>query len=586
MLEVIPSTVCASLSVLSSQSSISLVTAGIPFYFDLQLKDSWGNSGRLHAISNFAIMLSGTSFSQTIAGMSHETDSILPSSLSPSISYASDSDAPGGLTATYYSDFESRAPVAVSCQADKSWRNPLNCGSVDVSAFFVVKSSKIYTRSTPQVEIGSATSWSVRYKGSLRTTQSGNYTFFFHKNCEQCAVAFAVNGTFAALNSLQTQVSVTVPMNAGAMHSLNIGYQQQHNSESIDFRMTYAYNSETAQELPTGNLFPLSGRFVVKAVPQLALELRAEAFLISSFPALTATFYSEMDLLRPFRVQEYSSSFLECGANCMPLDPVLIRWTGFYKESAFATVSVFFGSSFCQASLKLWLDGILYADLNQPASGEDASRFINFRTQDPSSAHDLRIEYTKNTGNAAFSLTFTKNEYSESVGLFYSRSMISSITGTFQVMSSVACASRSTLNVQTGVATAGYPFYAIVSLSDSFGNSLSNGVVPSSGIFNGPCNNFTSTTQASTGDSYIRYLGMNLYNVTAQVSKLNVEHSMGSQVCLRVCLKPSDSSCLNYTMRVLPDQACATTSSASGTCLSLGALDPPIVSLSSNRVSF
>ncbi len=574
-LEVIPAAICASLSVLSSQSSVSLATAGVPLYFDLQLKDSWGNPGRLHPSSNFAIVLAGTSFSQTITGMALETDDSLSLSLSPSISSTSDLNMPGGLTATYYSDSELQVPAIVTCHAGASWRNPQHCGSVDVSAFVVVKSGKIYTKSN-QLEIGSAQSWSVRYKGTLRTTQSGNYTFIFHKAlCEKCSAVFVLNDTSTIFNKYQSPVSLTVRMDAGALHSVIVRYQFQHSSESIDFRMTYSYNSEEAREMPTINLFPLAGRFVVKASPQIALEIRAEAFLISNFPALTATFYSDMDFQEPFRVQEYSSPVLECGDNCMPLEPVHIRWTGFYKESAFSTVSVLFGGSFCHAFLKLWLDGILYADLSQPMSGGDVSRYINFRTQEPSSIHDLRIEYSKLGGNALFSLKFTKNEYSNSLGFLYSRSMISSIAGTIQVMSAAACASRSTLTVETGVATAGHTFSAIISVSDSFGNAVNDFVAPSSGISNGPCSNFTSMSQPSTGNTTIIYIGMNLYNVTAQVFKLPDERVLGSQVCLRVCLTPSDFLCLNYTMRVFPDQACASMSSVSGSCLTLGAAYPP-----------
>ena len=86
----------------------------------------------------------------------------------------------------------------------------------------------------------------------------------------------------------------------------------------------------------------------------------------------------------------------------MPLDPVSIRWSGFYKESAFSTLSVSFGGSFCQYSLRIWLDNMLYADLNQPMDdGGSAARYINFRSRDPGMAHDLRIEYSKLRGNMA-----------------------------------------------------------------------------------------------------------------------------------------------------------------------------------------
>jgi hypothetical protein len=344
--------------------------------------------------------------------------------------------------------------------------------------------------------------------------------------------------------------------------------------------MTYSYNSENVQELPTVNLYPLAGRFAIKAVPRLALEIRAEAFVISNFPALMATFYSGIDLQGPFRVQEYTSLFLECGVNCMPLDPVLIRWSGFYRESAPSTVSVFFGGSFCHASVKLWLDGILQADLNQPAGGEDASRYINFRTQDPNSVHDLRIEYTKLSGNAVFSFNFTKNEYSSGLGTLYSRSMISSIADTIQVMSSVACASRSTLTVERGVATAGRIFSAIISISDSFGNTVNQGGILSSSISEGLCSNLNSGTLSSAGNTSVFHIGMNLYNVTAQIFKVYDEDIAGSPVCLRVYVTPSESTSLNTTFRVFPDKACATMSRVFGSCLSLGTYPPKQLLLS------
>ncbi len=571
-LEVIPAGICASLSVLSRrESSPSLATAGVPVYFELQLKDSWGNPGRPYASSNFAVMLISSSFSQTITGVADDIDTLVSSPASTGMLSTSDSSMPGGLTATYYGDFESRKPVTVTCQADGSWNNSQYCGGVDASTVLMVKSNKIYTRMN-EVEIGSAQRWSVRYKGALRTSQSGNYTFFFDKtSCEQCVVTFSVNGTsifFNTVNNLQSMVSKSISiLHSSSIHDLSIQYQQAHHLESVNFLMTYSYNSQTPQQFPTSNLFPLAGKFSIKAIPRLTSEFRAELFTISRSPALVATFYSQSDFTGPFRVQEYGTTFIECGSGCMPLDPVYIRWSGFYKESALSTVSVSFGGSYCQSSLKLWLDGIMYADINQPTNERDAARYINFLSRDPSAVHDLIIEYSKLHGNAVFSLNFTKNEYSDTLGLLYSRSPISSVIGgTLEVMSSAACASRSTLTVETALATAGNSFAAILSAFDSFGNPMNSVIFPNTSIFYGPCGNCSSD---SAGPSSVKYIGMNLYNVTAQVSKIQ-DKNLVTQVCLRIFVAQQDLECLNYTLRVLPDRPCASLSRSTGSCLSLG----------------
>jgi hypothetical protein len=425
-----------------------------------------------------------------------------------------------------------------------------------------------------EVEIGSAQRWSVRFKGALRTSQSGNYTFFFHKtSCEQCVVTFSVNGTsiiFNTVNNVQSMVSKTISIvHSSSIHDLLIQYQQSYHLESAHFLMTYSYNSQSPQQLHTSNLFPLAGKFSIKAVPRLTSEFRADLFTISRSPALVATFYSQSDFTRPFRVQEYSTSFIECVSGCMPLDPVYIRWSGFYKQSAVSTVSVFFGGSYCQSSLKLWLDGMVYADVKQPTDERDAARYINFLSRDPSAVHDLIIEYSKLHGNAIFSLNFTKNEYSDTLDLLYSRVPISSVIGTLEVMSSVACASRSTLTVQTALATAGNTFSAILSAFDSFGNPMNSVIFPNTSIFYGSCANFSSAASDSAGPSSVKYIGMNLYNVTAQVSKIQ-DKTLVTQVCLRVFLAQQDLECLNYTLRLFPDRPCASLSRSTGSCLSLG----------------
>ena len=375
-------------------------------YFLLQLKDSWGNSARPYTISNVAILLTSSSFSQTITGVADNIGDILSSSSSLGMASTPDESMPGGLTATYYSDFNALAPVTVSCQANGSWRNVQYCGGVDLSTTLFVESSKLFTRLN-QIKIGSAQSWSVRYKGMLLTSQSGNYTFSFVKpSCEQCILTFSINGSsisFNNNNNWQSAISATINVSrANTLHDISIWYQQTHYLEPLQLRMTFSYNSQMAQDVPTSNLFPLAGRFIVKATPFLTSELRAEVFTMSRVPALTATFYSESDFRGPFRVQDYAGSYLECGLDCMPLDPVSIRWSGFYKESAFSTLSVSFSGSFCQYSLRIWLDNMLYADLNQPMDdGGSAARYINFRSRDPGMAHDLRIEYSKLRGNMA-----------------------------------------------------------------------------------------------------------------------------------------------------------------------------------------
>ena len=178
-----------------------IATAGVPIYFDLQLKDSWGNPGRPYSSSNVAVMLVSSSYTQTVTEFADDVGNMLSSSISSGIESIPDFAMPGGLTATYYGDFDYRMPVAVSCQAGGSWNNIQYCGGVDVSSSLVVKSSKIYTRLN-EIEIGSVQRWSVRYKGALRTSQSGNYTFFFQKtSCEQCMVVFFINQTSIFFNN-------------------------------------------------------------------------------------------------------------------------------------------------------------------------------------------------------------------------------------------------------------------------------------------------------------------------------------------------------------------------------------------------
>jgi hypothetical protein len=571
-LEVIPGAISPSISVLSANGRSFLATAGVPVYLILQLKDSWGNPGRPHPISDFAIVLISPSFSRTLAELD-ATDNILASSSSSSISPASDPSMPGGLTATYYKDFDSLLPVIVSCQASGSWSHSHYCGGVDASASLFVKSGKLYTRLN-NFEIGSPFSWSVRYKGSLLTSQPGNYTFIFHKTaCERCAVTFFVNGSsisFNTANNLQTMVSAAISINhAMVTHDVLIRYQQEFHLETMRLEMMYSYNSQTALLMPTSNMFPLAGKFFVKATPQLTPELSAEMFIISRNPALTATFYSQLNFeskLKAFRVQEYNTSFFECGVDCMPLDPVLIRWSGFYKHSAVSTVSVFFGGSFCQSSLKLWLDDILYADLIQPSDGRDASRYINFPSRDPRVIHAIRIEYSKMRGDAVFALNFTENGYSTGLGEFYSSSSMISSVGKIEVMSSIACASRSTLSVQSAFATAGHAFSCTVSVLDTFGNAINSVIVPNASLSLGSCNNLSSLSPAIFGSAYVSYIGMNLYNVTARVTALSAE----TNVCLQIFLTLPPLDYLNYTVRVFPDVPCASLSRAVGSCLSLG----------------
>jgi hypothetical protein len=470
--------------------------------------------------------------------------------------------------------------VAVSCQAQGSWRDARYCCGVDVSASLFVESSKIYTRLN-QIQIGSAQTWSVRYKGMLRTSQIGNYTFFFAKSsCELCKLTFFINGSsisFNNVNNFQNVLSATINiLFSNNLHDISIWYQQTYYLEPLVLLMTYSFNSESPQTLPSSNLFPLAGRFIVKAVPLLTSELRAELFTITRNPALTATFYSGLDFVRPFRVQDYGSSYLECGVDCMPLDPVAIRWSGFYQESAFSTLSVSFGGSFCQFSLKIWLDNTLYADITQPTDDwQGSSRYINFRSPNPSMAHDLRIEYSKLRGDALFSLNFTENEYSESLGVLYSKSLISSLVGTMEVLSSVACASRSALISEASVATVGKFFFATVTVADSFGNSVNSALAPKAFIFSGPCSNLSSLTPVLTSSTDVSHIYLNVYNVSARLSSIDDVTTQGSQVCLRLFLTQSDPVCLNATIRMLPDRPCASLSSSVGTYISLGALDPP-----------
>jgi hypothetical protein len=577
-LEVIPAAICTSLSILSARSSsVMLATAGVPVYFDLQLKDSWGNPGRPYPSSNFAVMLVSSSFTQTVTEVADDVSNLLSSSMSSGFASIPDLSMPGGLTATYYGDFDSRMPVAVSCQADGSWNNSQYCGGVDISTGLFVKSNKIYTKLN-EIEIGLAQRWSVRYKGALRTTQSGHYTFFFQKtSCEQCMVAFSLNETsiFINANNFDSLVSATLHiLHANSAHDVSISYKQNFYSEEFNFQMTYSHHSQPPQEFSTSNLFPLAGRFSVKAVPRLTSEFRAEVFTFSRSPALIATFYSQMDFREPFRVQEYSSSFLECGEDCMPLDPVYIRWSGFYKASALSTVSVFFSGSFCQYSLRLWLDGILYADLSQPTDGPDAARYINFLPPEPNAVHDLRIEYSKLRGNAVFSLNFTKNERSNELGLLYSRSPVSSAVGAIEVMSSFACATRSTVNVNNAVATAGHNFYAVITALDSFGNALNSVFFPNVSVFHGACSNYSSMVSKSEGQTSVVHISMNLYNVTMQFSRIRDDTSLVSHVCLRISFSQQDSDCLSLTVRVVPDTPCASLSRSTGNCLSLGTLTP------------
>lgn len=578
-LEAIPGAISPSISVLSANGcSFSLATAGVPVYLILQLKDSWGNPGRPYPISDFAIVLISPSFSRTLAEFTDVTDNILASSSSSSISSASDPSMPGGLTATYYKDFDSLLPAFVSCQASGSWSHSHYCGGVDVSAGLFVKSGKLYTRLN-NFEIGSPLSWSVRYKGSLLTSRPGNYTFIFHKTaCERCAITFLFNESlisFNTANNLQTMVSATISINhAMVMHDVLIRYQQEFHLETMRFEMTYSYNSQTAQLMPTSNMFPLAGRFFVKATPQLTPELSAEMFIISRKPALTATFYSQLNFesnLKAFRVQEYNTSFFECGVDCMPLDPVLIRWSGFYKHSAVSTVSVFFGGSFCQSSLKLWLDDILYADLIQPSDGRDASRYINFPSRDPTALHAMRIEYSKMRGNAVFALNFTENGHSSGLGVLYSSSSMISSVGKIEVMSSIACASRSTLSVHSAFATAGHTFSCTVSVMDSFGNAINSVIVPNASVSLGSCSNLSPSSSAIFGSASISHIGMNLYNATALVTELSAE----TNFCLQVFLTLPSLDYLNYTVRVFPDVPCASLSRAMGSCLSLGEYDAP-----------
>ena len=171
-----------------------------------------------------------------------------------------------------------------------------------------------------------------------------------------------------------------------------------------------------------------------------------------------------------------------------------------------------------------------------------------------------------------FSLNFTKNEYSESLGLLYSKSAISSTAGTIEVLSAVACASRSTLTAETSVATAGHYFFATVSVADRFGNAVNSAIAPTASVFRGPCSSFSSLTPVLTNSTSVSQIFLNIYNVSAQVSYIDDATAQGTQVCLRLFLERSDSICLNATIRVFPDKPCASLSRSVGSYISLGAL--------------
>jgi hypothetical protein len=427
-----------------------------------------------------------------------------------------------------------------------------------------------------QFEIGSTQSWSVRYKGMIRTSQSGLYTFFFHKPpCDGCRVTFHLNGTlvsFGAARSIDSLISASVNVfHKNTLHDVTVRFQQPYHLDYLQFRMTYSCNSESAQVIPTRNMFPLAGKYIVKLEPRFASELRAEVFTFSSNPALTATFYSHLDFQSPYRVQEFESSYLECGMNCMPIVPVSIRWSGFHGKSISSTLAVLFGGSFCHSSLKLWIDDMLFADLIQPAGVGDFSRYVNFRSRNFDSLRDLKIEYSKLQGHATLSLNFSNGVVSPNVGSLYSRSQISSAVGTLQVKSSEASASRSSLLLHTATVTAGRTFYATLSLFDRFDNALHTVVFPSASIVHGSCD-LSSTTQISAGSASVSHISMHLYNISSQVSNLFDGEGQGINLCLRLFLMHSDVPWLNYTLHAVPDKVCAALSRSFGGCLTLSKL--------------
>jgi hypothetical protein len=401
----------------------------------------------------------------------------LPSS--PNVFSASvDTSLSGSLTATYYSD---NLPVAVHCHGVFVGRFcSLPWGSSSLLTTSFLNSRKVLNL----VDFGTlipTSNFSVRYRGFIKPSSSGDYTFEFSAAGfeTQEIVLFDSDGVIVSPHR-PTSNLWAFSLQSNSFYDIQVrkvdGFMTSSSLYKSNDTLNFQFSAASFAAFPTDRMFPISHSFSGK----LKLNLKGvhELQISSVLPGgLSATYYENDSLSSPVSSKDMVAAELTSAPlHWSDYQSFSVRWNGLVSFSA-PTMSFVLMVASKGTYVRVWIDGVLVVDSSFAASSSNSMFSVTPRAfqgasnPDLSTLFDLKIDYIHLNGPSAFSLNFENGSPSiPSTSLFF-RSVTMSLPSV-SVAPAPICASLSSVSFPTRVMTAGIASTFELVLFDMFFNSI------------------------------------------------------------------------------------------------------------------
>jgi hypothetical protein len=384
----------------------------------------------------------------------------------------------GSLTATYYSD---NAPVAVHCHGAYVGKF---CAFPWGSALLITSSSASSRKFLTLRDFGTlipASSFSVRYRGFIRPSQTGMYTFEFNATgfgTQQMYILDNIGSLIPSSRPASNYWAFSLQSNTFYDVSL-FKYDDSMDSSSLYLSNdTFYFQSSGASfaVFPTDRMFPLSRSFSGNLNIQLKglHELQASSVLSGG---LGATYYDDTSFSIPVSTGEnVFAELISAPMDWSDRRSFSVRWRGLVTFSA-ASMSFALMVASKGTWVRIWIDGVLVADSSHMTSSVHSTFSVTPRTfqtpatPDLNTLFDVKIDYIHLNGPSAFSLKLNGGTLSiPSSSMFYRAVTIS--LPVVSVFSASICASLSSLSFPMRVLTAGVDSAFTISLYDAFYNPV------------------------------------------------------------------------------------------------------------------